>query len=83
MGNFDWRTAQAYDEWEDLTKDYEKILKLRERVFTEINDWVKEETKKYESKIAPLMPYVQEKIEEMAEIQRQKYGEELREMGKE
>ena len=44
----EWAEMQAYDEWKELTAQYDKLLRLKESVFKEINDWVKDETKRYE-----------------------------------
>ena len=76
----EWAEMQAYDEWKELTAQYDKLLRLKESVFKEINDWVKDETKRYEEKVAPLMPLIRDIIAEEWENAKCKYGEELREL---
>jgi hypothetical protein len=80
MNENDLMEQQAYDEYVELTKNWEDILLLRQRLYKQIDGWVAEEKGRYEKKVAPLMDYVNERIVAMAEIQRQKYGEELREL---
>lgn len=75
----DTTSIQAYDEYDMITKQYEDNLLTIQRAVDELADVRKMLTKEYEAKIQPLMPYVNEKLEEYAEIQRQKYGEEQRE----
>ena len=71
----DTTSIQAYDEYAMITKQYEDNLLVIQRAVDGLTDVRKMLTKEYEAKVQPLMPYVNEKLEEYAEIQRQKYGE--------
>jgi len=66
---------QAWDEYCELQKDWNKKLELFERVKLEIKDWLDEEKIKYEKAIAALMPYVKERIMFELEENTAKYQE--------
>ncbi len=72
---------QAWDEYIELTKLHNKVITLKVKIDQQLDDWIDEEVERYEKAIAPLMPYVKDKILEQLELGKCKHGEELREMG--
>jgi hypothetical protein len=80
MSERDYTQEQQWDEYNLITKAYEDDLVVIQRAIDELGNVRKRLTLEYELKVLPLMPVVNAELEEMVEIQHQKYGEELREM---
>lgn len=79
MPKTDYTKEQQWDEYNLITKTYEDDLVVIQRVIDELGNIRKRLTLEYELKVLPLMPVVNARLEDLVEIQRQKYGEELRE----
>lgn len=80
MSERDYTEEQQWDEYNLITKEYEDNLIVIQRAIDELGNVRKRLTLDYELKVLPLMPVVNERLSEMAELQVQKYGEERREM---
>jgi len=75
-----WESEQAWDEYAEETKEWNKILALRCKLDKQLDSWIKEEKERYEKKVAPLMPLIRERLFQEIAMRDGKAGEELREM---
>lgn len=80
MVKINYDEIQAWDEYQALNKKHCEYLETINRAKEELNKVLVWELIEFEKNVAPLMPYIKDKILEELEIRSGKYGEERREL---
>jgi hypothetical protein len=80
MDKTEWIKNQAWDDYLALNKKHCDYIETITKAKMELDKVLVWELAEYEEKLKSLMPYIKERIMDTLEIQRQKWGEEQREM---
>jgi Zn-dependent M32 family carboxypeptidase len=78
-----WEQEQAWDDYKAITKNYEDIVTLKNKLIKQLVEWVTEETDKYNDHLNRLMPLIKDRLTEELDLKTGKASEELREIPKE